>query len=480
MRDLIALGVAQGKYRLASGAAEVLLNLLLDGGRLEEALQAAEEKAGYTRQAGLGPWTQLLDEATRLQVLTAMGRNDEVLAAVESLRAKMAALPIERNAEEAAYPWNVREVLIATGHAAAQSSGRWELALALNAEAVKLRRDRGADALEVARSRFYGYGPLLRMGRYDDARDLLMRCRAVFEDERHVRMLGEVYGALADLEDKTGGRDAAVAFQEVALGYNYQAGVPASCAISHNNLANFLMRQGAELATVLAHRLAAAAIALQMQSGQLPSRVHNLANSDLPPTPLAFAEVAQRVEAIEGVRFRALFERLPRTAPDGDSAIAAVWQMVVEEKRRRDEQKKRQDAVLASAPAAVRAAFELEGDESSAALRAALAELPEAESIALRQRLREAGLIGGSTGPDMTQVLREFEPLLQHIAAAVSDESLRTEIDPELADGEQNGWRLAEPVHRIWAGERDTEALTAGLDEQDTALIRRVLEILNP
>ena len=137
------------------------------------------------------------------------------------------------------------------------------------------------------------------------------------------------------------------------------------------------------------------------------------------------------------------------------------------------------DAVFASVPAAVQAAFELEGDEASAALNAALAELPEAEADALVQRLREAGLIQSPAGPDLTQVLHEFEPLLQDIAAAVNDEELRAEVEPELADLEQEGWRLTEAVHRIWAGEQDAEALTAGLAEPDTALVRRVLELLN-
>lgn len=480
MRDLIARAAAQGNYRLASTAAGDLLNLLGGGGHLEGALKVAEQKVGYTAQAGLGPWTQLLDEVRGLQVLAAMGRNDEVLAAVESLRRGMDALPLESGAEEIANPWNAREVLLDTGRSAAVNSERWELALALGAEIVKFTRDRGAEALEVARTRFNDYGPLLRLGRHDDARALLVSCRAVFEDECHVGLLGKVYSALADLEDETGGRDAAVRFEEVALGYRYQAGVPADCSISHHNLANYLERQGVESATVLAHRLAAGTIHIQMQSGGLPGLVHNLAKADLPSAPPPFAEVTQRLEAIEGVRFRALFERLPRTAPDGDSAVAAVWQMVADEKRRRDEQKQRRDAVLASASGAVRAAFELEGEEFGAALRAALAELPEAESTALLQRLREAGLIGGSAAPDLTQVLRKFESMLQSIAAAVSDESQRTQIEPVLAGLEQKRWRLTEPVHRIWAGERDAEALTAGLDEQDTALIRRVLEILNP
>ncbi len=174
------------------------------------------------------------------------------------------------------------------------------------------------------------------------------------------------------------------------------------------------------------------------------------------------------------MRFRALFERLPRTAPDGDAALAAVWQMVAEEKGRRQ----RQEAVLASLPAAVRAAFELEDEAFRAALRAALDDLPEEEAEAVVQQLREAGLIGGSGGPDMARVLREFEPLLRGIAAAAGDEGLRDDIEPALAQVEENGWMLRDAAHRIWAGERDPAALTAGLDEQDSALVRRVLDLL--
>jgi hypothetical protein len=215
-----------------------------------------------------------------------------------------------------------------------------------------------------------------------------------------------------------------------------------------------------------------------MQSGLLPTTLRNLAKSDLPPAPPPFAAVAGRVEEVDGVRFRGLFEHLPRTAPDGDAALAAVWQLVAEEKRRRDDRMQTQQAALATLPEAVRAAFDLEGEAFSAALRAALAELPEDEAQAILQQLREADLIEGSGGPDMAQVLREFAPLLQGIADAAADESLRGEIEPLLARLEENGWMLSDPVRRIWAGERDAAALTEGLDEQDSALVRRVLELL--
>jgi hypothetical protein len=206
MRDLMARAVAGGSYRLASSIAGDLLNLLMSSGHLPEALAVAEEMAGYTRQAGLGPWTQLIDEGMRLQVLNAMGRYDQVLAAVEELRPRMETLPLEKGPEETANPWNVREALLDAGRTAALYSGKWELEVELNEERIALKRARGADEMDLARARFPDYGPLLELGRSADARALLLECRAVFEAERDVAALGKVYGALATLEDKAGSR----------------------------------------------------------------------------------------------------------------------------------------------------------------------------------------------------------------------------------------------------------------------------------
>jgi hypothetical protein len=475
-----ARAAAQRNYSLASTFAESLIHLLERRGRLEEALEVVGEMAGYTERAGLGLWTQLNDEAQGLRIMVATGRYDEVLSAVESLRPRMDALPLKSDAPENVDPRQVRETLLAAGREAALRGERWDRALALNAEIVKSALERGAEPLEEASIRFNDYGPLLQLRRYGGARDLLMFCRAVFEEKRAIKMLGKVYGAFAQLEHTIDGGAAAQRFGEVALGYLYQVSEPFYCAGGHHNLANYLEDQGADPATVLAQRMAGAVINLQIQSGELDNTVRNLANSMLPPAPPSFAEVAQRVQSIDGVRFQQLFETLPRTVPDGDAAIAAVWQMVADEKARCHERKQRQAAVLASAPATVRAAFELEGDEFGAAFEAALAELNPVEAVALRKRLREADLIEGSGGPNLTEVLQRFEPLLQGIAAAVDDEGLRAEIEPVLEQVEQQGWRLTAAVHGIWNGERDAEALTAGLDEQDSALIRRLLDMLNP
>ena len=209
-----------------------------------------------------------------------------------------------------------------------------------------------------------------------------------------------------------------------------------------------------------------------------PSTLHILALSDLPTAPPPFADVVELVEAVEGVRFRALFEQLPRTVPDGDAALATIWQLVAEVRGRSDGGQQRQNAILASMPSAIQAAFELDGEQFSAALGAALAELPDEEAETIVQQLRAADLIGGSAGPDTSRTIQEFEPLLQGIAAATANEGLRGEIEPVLAQIQEDGWMLRQPARRIWAGERDEAALTEGLDEQDSALVRRILELL--
>jgi len=83
------------------------------------------------------------------------------------------------------------------------------------------------------------------------------------------------------------------------------------------------------------------------------------------------------------------------------------------------------------------------------------------------------------TTTDMAEILGQFEPLLQAIAAITrGDQAGKAEIEAQLRELEQNGWRLGAATGAIWAGQRDLAALTASVDSSDAALIRRILEIL--
>jgi len=333
LREILGSAAQRGEFRTASGVAAQLVELLRASGRAAEALGVLEEKQGYTRRAGLGPWTQLGDEVRRLQFLNRLGRYDEVRVRVEELRGRMKELSEQSDQEEAVAPWNVREGILGAGREAALRLQRWEEALALNAEDVASKQARGAPPLELARTRANDYGPLLSLQHNVQARELLDGCRAVFEAAGAVRDLGKVFGALAGLEDKLGPCKRAVDFEQTALRYTYLAGDPEDCAISHSNLSNYLERAGRQRKQALAHRLAAGVVFLQTSSGKLATLVRNLV-IDLaefapqrPPFPASFDELCAIVEQVEGVRLRELFARLPHKAADGDAAMRVVIEM---------------------------------------------------------------------------------------------------------------------------------------------------------
>jgi hypothetical protein len=260
LRAYLDAAVARGDYLAAAVTAGRLVDTCRGGGRLAEALTLVGQKAGYTRQAALGPWTQLVDEVGRLQVLNAMGQAGRVLVEVERLRGHMQTLPVVPGPDEAVVPWNVREALLDTGRYAARQLNRWEDALDLSAAQIGSKRDRRAPAADVARARFNDYGPLLRLGRTGQALDLLLECLQVFQDANDIKSLGNTLGALADVEDTRGHGDAAIRMTRDALRYNYLAGDVIAITVSYHNLGDYLGGQARQPASALACHLASALI----------------------------------------------------------------------------------------------------------------------------------------------------------------------------------------------------------------------------
>ena len=474
-REVVAEAERRDDSQTAWVAAGQLVGLLTTTGRLPEALDATERLWQLSLRAGLGPWSRLSNQVQRLQVLHRLGRYSYVLAEVERLRAEMERLPVETDPKDPSRPLNVQEGLFDVGWMAAVRLGRWQDALRLNSECVAVTVSRGASEVEVARARFRDIGPLIELRRLPEAQALLGFCRRVFESSCDLPMLGKTLGTLAALANEEGSPSEAVAFGQLALRYLYLAGVPEDCANIHNNFAIFAHNAGSSREEVVSHHLAAAVISFQTGSGTLATILDNLALSAFPETPPSFEEVAARVEEVEGVHFRALFDALPRRAPDGDSAIAAVWEQVAEERARLQHERTKLEAVrerLSRFSTELAEAFEARDAGRTEAALAALPPERREEALAL---LAE----GGWQGPDLNEVVRRFEPLLQDLArVARCDEEPRPQAEAALAEMEKNGWHLTGAVHRIWAGERDGDALTAGLDEQDSALVRHLLELL--
>jgi tetratricopeptide (TPR) repeat protein len=322
--------VASGDYRSASVAAGRLAYLCYDSGRLPEALVLIEQAAGYTRQAGLGPWTQLADEVQRLQVLNAMGQGARVLAEVHRLRDRMGSLPVAGGPDETLPSWNVRDALLGTGRDAAAQLGQWQDALDLNAAIIAGLGDRGTPRAVIAESRFNDYFPLVRLGRAEEALTLLRGCREVFQEARNTRALGKTLGALADIEDTRGHGDTAITLARDALRYKYLAGDVDGIAISYYNLGTYLAVYTSQYAEALACHLAAALIRVLIGAADVDDWVSgaaiDLRASGTAP-PAGVPALCRQLGDIPGADLASLLAAL---APDPATAEQALRDLIAQ------------------------------------------------------------------------------------------------------------------------------------------------------
>jgi tetratricopeptide (TPR) repeat protein len=314
LRTALARAVADGDFRVGSGIAGDLVNLLRDQGRLREALDLADQKTEYTRRAGLGPWNQLADQDRRLQILGMMGEHRQVLDQIEILRAEIDKLPDTQGPDETIQPWNVREATLGIGRDSADALGEWQQAIDLNAANLASMRARSVGIHEITRFRFNDYGPLLELGRLKEAEQLLAACQQVYEDHGDLPRLARVLGARADLESHRGNTAGALALEQAAIRFGYARPEPRDIAGHHHNLANYLARS--HPAAQRAHRLAAALIY------QLTGMAHYLAvtsrtlawelrqDTDSGDLPGTVDEVIRAAEQTEGVHLDQLLTAL--------------------------------------------------------------------------------------------------------------------------------------------------------------------------
>ncbi|MCP4698376.1 MAG: hypothetical protein GY862_16215 [Gammaproteobacteria bacterium] len=119
------------------------------------------------------------------------------------------------------------------------------------------------------------------------------------------------------------------------------------------------------------------------------------------------------------------------------------------------------------------------GDE--ARVKAAIEALPLEEQNTVLEHLKSMTEQAGFQPEfDIENMLKEWEPMLQAIAAVAKGDNTyhRTKIKESLLQQEKKGWKISAAVQAVWAGERDANKLTAGLDKADAQLLRRILELL--
>jgi hypothetical protein len=294
-----------------------------------------EQVIEHDTNVELGPWADLAAEAGRLHSLYQQGRLEEVVSAVEEYRATTAPSDVP-DSDGTMAPWTIQEAILGVGVAAAHDLGRWEQALELNAAVRQSQDDRHADDAERSVTSFNDYAPLLRLGRGKEARELLYQCRVSFAKAGDLTMMGNTLSALADTDSHLGHRDLAVQQETDALRLKYQGSDPEAIAVSHYNLANYLIKAGQDLRTVWAHRLAAAIIRYQTDSPrfhvslQSISRLVGHRGEAAVQAPLSFNDLCLTVDSLPGVRFTELFGLLPDRVEGGQPAVDEVMRLTTE------------------------------------------------------------------------------------------------------------------------------------------------------
>jgi tetratricopeptide (TPR) repeat protein len=109
-----------------------------------------------------------------------------------------------------------------------------------------------------------------------------------------------------------------------------------------------------------------------------------------------------------------------------------------------------------------------------------LAQVCEAlgEGAAARDARHRARRLYGQS-PQVQEALAAYAPFIEQAVAGAVDPARLAALEPLLAEGEDAGWTAGiAAVRRIVAGDRDEDALCAGLDLDDQQVIWAILQAL--
>lgn len=325
------VAAARGHHRDAAAVTQDVVNIYRDLGRIEEATAHWEKQAQYNALAGRERLDQIAVEGQGLQLLQAKGEHELVSHGINLLLDELATM---RSAGDvrAGDAWTVTEPLLDIARISAVEEHDWGRALAVNAEILTSKSSRRAPEIEWFRSAFNNYGPLLRTGRTEEARDLLIRCRAVFTRLRSNEEIGKVMSALANVEFAAGHIDRSVQLEKDALRFKYKTGEPESIKISHSQLSDYFQRSGAPPRTVLAHATCAALVSVLGGYGSAVSRVSHLVRamvqSRATALPFGYAALCEIVNEVPGVQFDQLCQRLAGTHEHGDVTLDSLVELM--------------------------------------------------------------------------------------------------------------------------------------------------------
>jgi tetratricopeptide (TPR) repeat protein len=506
LQEVLGAAVRREDFQVAWAASRYLTTALHKSGRLAEAVHIADLMIAYGRRARIGPWTQLYDESTRLQIRAAAGIDDQaILTAASSLIATAEGLPWESAHAAGVDPEWVRESLLRSAANAAARLHQWPDVLRYVQAEVASLRQRGAPAVEVADAEFNTYSALVKTNRIAEAEAVLDRCEAANRQAPGFQYhhLGLITQARADLAAVTGEPDRAVELQSRALGWLYQSGEIPQIQQAHSSFSQWLAAADPFSARALAHELAAAVLAVLLgMTADIPTLTRGMIRraGDYPAT---LPRLCAIIEETPGVRLQELLQRLSLNVTSSPSEIFGGLL-----RQAYDTQRAGLDEF---------ARHRMEWDPVFAGMIAARnGSIAAARVVSRRLRIYAADASWSHFAEALGQILRQRPDAIADIPLDFIDQSFlrrcqdaldgEVDIDPELVHAipiagelsrflgraqanqpssalarmlellaEQDPWReLADPLRRILAGDRDS-GLSAGLAPGNAAIISALL-----
>ncbi len=243
-------------------------------GRLDEARSTLLRGTEADARAGSPRVNILASEFEALRVEVMQGGSERALPEVESRLQEVRDLwrrhCAGESVPEAPDPTFLAQVLLGGLDIADDISlalNRWEARLSFLTEIEETKRSLGEGAPELARSRLNQSGPLLRLGRLDQAQRLLESCLATFRRVGDLPMVAKAFLALANMWAIREDFKQAAGLARHALAACNRFSNLEDRSTSHSNLASYLDRLGAS-EQAARHQLAAIVYFLVIGHGQ--------------------------------------------------------------------------------------------------------------------------------------------------------------------------------------------------------------------
>ena len=260
-------------------------NALVMTGHLDAARQRRLESAEAEKQAGSPQINVIGSELEALRIDIQQG---QVATALPEVEARLAQVAVwwQRHRAGQSVPEAPDAEMLARVYISALDIARqadfaredWESALRRLDAMLEVERTLQRPAEGIAATRMNRAVVLGRLGRFGEARAELEACLALFQNDP--AQSAKVLSSFANLSGEQGDVAQAITQERRALALREQLLDPNDRAISHNNLAEYLKRQGAPAALAEAprHQLAALIYRLVAGLGQsLQTSLHNYA-----------------------------------------------------------------------------------------------------------------------------------------------------------------------------------------------------------